>query len=443
MHTVRELAAALRSGSTTSERLIEETLTRVAAHRRAGGTAYLAVDEDGALAAARASDAARAAGRVPSLLAGLPVSIKDLFDIKGQTTAAGSKVLAQAPPAAADAPIVARLREAGAVLVGRTNMVEFAFSGLGLNPHYGTPVNPVAPDRVPGGSTSGGAVSVTGDMAVIALGSDTGGSIRIPASCCGIVGFKPTASRVSTVGMLPLSTTLDSCGPLGATVDCCAIADAVLSGQPLDDTVASLSSLRLAVVEDFVGDGVDGEVAAAFDRALAALSNAGATVQRAPFPELKELPAINAGGGFSAAESWAWHRELLGRHADQYDPRVAARIERGRQQTAADYVDLLAARRRLVAIAEQRLSSFDAWLMPTLPVVPPRLDDLKKDDGYFAINALVLRNPSVINFLDGCALSLPCPVGGALPIGLSICGLHGRDARILQIGRGVEAALKA
>lgn len=444
MKTIRNLAADLQSGRTTSVKLVEQALERIDSYRAQGGAAYVSVDAANALAAARASDAARAAGNVPSLLAGLPVSIKDLFDVQGQVTAAGSKALADSTAAAADAPAVARLRHAGAILLGRTNMSEFAFSGLGLNPHYGTPRNPFDDARVTGGSTSGGAVTVALDMAVMALGTDTGGSIRIPSAFCGLTGFKPTAQRVSLQGAVPLSTTLDSAGPLSRSVDCCAIADAILSGEVLDTDAVPLAGLRFGVTEDVVMDGMDDTVHAAFEAMLSRLQSAGALIQRFSFPELKELPGINAGGGFSAAEAWSWHRQLLERSGADYDQRVALRIRRGAQQTAADYLDLLAARRRIMAQGKQRLSVFDAWLMPTVPVVAPLVQPLlDSDESFFATNGLVLRNPSVINFLDGCALNLPCHAAGGLPVGISICGRHGDDARILAIGRAVESLLPA
>ncbi|MDE2288002.1 MAG: amidase [Burkholderiales bacterium] len=435
--TIAELADALAAGRTTSVALTEQALARIDAHARAGGAAFIEVDADGALAAARAADQARAAGFVGSPLAGLPVSIKDLFDVRGQRTRAGSRVLDDRPPAQADAPVVARLRAAGAVLVGRTNMSEFAYSGLGLNPHYGTPRNPFDPDCVTGGSTSGGALSVAGGMAVAALGTDTGGSIRIPSAFCGLTGFKPTARRVPMDGGVPLSTSLDSAGPLARSVACCAAFDAVLSGQTLDTRPATLAGLRLYVTNDFVGDGLDPAVAAAFEAALARLSRQGAQVIPFDFPELLRLPQINAGGGFSAAESWTWHRALLAEQGSRYDPRVTVRIRRGAQQSAADYIELLAERRAMQASAAQRLREADAWLMPSVAIRPPRLDSLVRDEDFFAINGLVLRNPSVINFLDGCAISLPVAQG----IGLSVCGLSGHDARILQVAGALEAAL--
>jgi aspartyl-tRNA(Asn)/glutamyl-tRNA(Gln) amidotransferase subunit A len=443
MQSIRELAADLGTGRTTSVRLVEQALERIQSHRGDGGTAYISVDAEAALASARASDAARSAGYVPSPLAGLPVSIKDLFDVKGQVTAAGSRALADAPPAAADAPVVARLRAAGAVPLGRTNMSEFAFSGLGLNPHYGTPANPLVPDRIAGGSSSGGGVSVALDMAVAALGTDTGGSIRIPSAFCGLTGFKPTASRVSREGVLLLSRTLDSVGPLAHSVDCCAILDAILSGETLDTQALPLAGLRLGITSDYVGAGLSAEVQAAFDRALRVLELAGARIERFSFPELLELPQINGRGGLIAAEAYTWHRQLMEEKGAQYDQRVAARIQRGRLLSAADYIDLLDARRRMIASARQRLRTFDAWLMPTVATAPPLSSPLEVDDeAFFAMNALVLRNPTVINFLDGCALSVPCHGGKGLPVGLSICGLGGQDAKVLQIGRAVESTLR-
>ncbi|MGD7437691.1 amidase [Ralstonia pseudosolanacearum] len=440
---IRALAAELAAGHTTSIALTEAALARAQSHRAAGGAAYCDIDARAALDMARAADAARAAGNVPSLLAGLPVSIKDLFDVAGQVTAAGSRALAHQSAATSDATAVARLRAAGAVLLGRTNMSEFAFSGLGLNPHYGTPRTPADGTRAAGGSTSGGAVTVAGGMAVAALGTDTGGSIRIPAAFCALTGFKPTARRVPMAGGVPLSTSLDSGGPLANSVDCCAIVDAVLSGQALDTDAVPLAGLRLGLTRDYVAADLDDTVATAFARAVARLERAGAHIVRFEFPELLQLPEINGGGGLPAAEAWAWHRPHLARAEAQYDRRVAARIRRGEQMSAAAYLDVMAARVRMIAAARKRLGNLDAWLMPTVAVVPPEVAPLEADDArFFHTNALVLRNPSAINFLDGCALTLPIHAAGELPVGLSLCGLADDDARILRVGRAVETALR-
>jgi aspartyl-tRNA(Asn)/glutamyl-tRNA(Gln) amidotransferase subunit A len=274
-------------------------------------------------------------------------------------------------------------------------------------------------------------------MAVAALGTDTGGSVRIPSAFCGLTGFKPTADRVPLEGAVPLSPSLDSIGPLSASVACCAAFDSVISGQRLDTRAADVRGLRLHVTRDFVFDGIDPEVERAFDEALKTLAQRGAHIVEFGFPELRELPAINAAGGLTAAQSWAWHRTLLETDGDRYDPRVALRIRRGAAMGAAAYLDVQAARARLQAVAAGRLRDADAWLMPTVAIKPPLLAPLEHDDdAFFAANGLVLRNASVVNFLDGCAVSLPCGEPG---IGLSVCGLHGRDARVLQVAAAVES----
>ena len=443
MNTIAEFAQALAAGRTTSEALVKQALGRIETHRAAAGVAYISVDAECALHAARASDLARASGYVPSPLAGLPVSIKDLFDVKGQVTAAGSRILADAPPASCDAPVVARLRAAGAILLGRTNMSEFAFSGLGLNPHYGTPLTPCAPERIAGGSSSGAAVSVALGMAVAGLGTDTGGSLRIPAAFCNLVGFKPSASRVPMAGTFPLAESLDSVGAMTRSVADCILLDQVLSGEQLDTRAVPLAGLRLAVTRDLVLDQLDADVAAAFERTLQLLASAGACIRWFDFPELHELPRINAAGGLTAAEAWHGHRQWLeSDNSHSYDPRVAQRIRRGAAISAADYLDIRNERQRLISVARERLGDADAWLLPSVAVVPPKLADLADDAAFFATNGLVLRNTSVLNFLDGCALSLPCQRGDELPVGLSIAGLHGQDDRVLQVSGAIEALLR-
>ncbi|HYH39619.1 MAG TPA: amidase [Azospirillum sp.] len=438
MSTILSLAAELAAGRTTSVELTERALARIADPGGEGTRAFTRVDREGALKAAQASDLLRAAGVVPSPLAGIPVSVKDLFDVAGQPTPAGSLVLKDAPPAVRDAPVVARLRAAGAVIVGRTNMTEFAFSGLGVNPHYGTPGNPFDRARIPGGSSSGAAVSVADGMAVAAVGSDTGGSVRIPSAFCGLVGFKPTQARVPRDGALPLSWTLDTVGPLARSVACCAIMDAVMAGAaPAVPEALDLAGLRIAVPTTVVLDGMDDTVAAAFERALEALAQAGARVVEIDLATLAAIPRANAKGGFASPEAYAWHRELLARSGDRYDPRVSARILRGQEQSAADYIELTRTRAALMAEAEAATRAFDALAMPTVPVVPPRLDELEDDAAYARINMLVLRNPSLWNFLDRPAVSLPMATGG-LPAGLMLVGKRGHDRNLLRVARAVE-----
>lgn len=442
--TLSALQNRLRDGQATASGLAEEALALAMAADGEGKRVFATLHAERARAMAQASDTMRRAGIVRSPLEGLPVSIKDLFDVAGETTRAGSTALAEAPPAAEDAEIVRRLVAAGAVLVGRTNMTEFAFSGLGINPHYGTPLNPYdrASRRIPGGSSSGAAVSVADGMAAAAVGTDTGGSVRIPAALCGLTGFKPTARRVPQGGTLPLSASLDSIGPLGRSVACCAVLDAVLAGEAFDLPEAlPLAGLRLAVPTTLALDGMDATVARVFQQALERLSGAGARITEIAVPDFAALGSINAKGGLPAAEAWHWHRALIEKAASHYDPRVLVRIRRGADISSAEYLDLLAARRSWIAAVEKRLEPFDAFVLPTVPVVAPRLDDLQDDAAFGATNLLILRNPTLINFLDGCALSLPCHRAGDAPVGLMLAGRGGSDRRMLAMGLAVEAAL--
>jgi aspartyl-tRNA(Asn)/glutamyl-tRNA(Gln) amidotransferase subunit A len=445
---IGQLAGDLAAGRTTSRALVDTALDRIADPAGQGGVVFTEVDACNARAAADANDRLRAAGTVLSPLAGIPVSVKDLFDVEGQVTRAGSRVLDGAPPAAADAHVIARLKCAGAVLVGRTNMSEFAFSGLGLNPHFGTPRSPyrrhVPGDaRIAGGSSSGAAASVADGMAAAALGSDTGGSIRIPAALCGLTGFKPTASRIPKQGGVPLSTTLDSFGPIGVSVACCALVDRILAGlEPKVPAARPLEGVRLGVLKNYVTDDVSPEVSTTLDTALKHLESAGAIISDVRVGALDRLPEINR-FGFSPIEAYAWHRPLLAAHRDRYDPRVLSRILKGEPATAADYLDLLAARDALIDdVAQTVWPRFDALVAPTVPVAPPRVAELEADDGAFArMNALILRNPSAFNFLDACALSLPCHARDAAPVGLMLAAAPHRDDALLAIGQAVEAVL--
>ena len=445
-HTLAHWRTELTRGHCSARQLVEYALD-AALHGSEAQTTYVVVHADAARACAEAVDRQRAAGVPLPPLAGIPLSIKDLFDEAGQVTSAGSRVLADAPPAPQDATIVRRLRAAGGVIVGRTNMTEFAYSGLGLNPHYGTPRNPWdrAAGRIPGGSSSGAAVSVTDGMAVAAIGTDTGGSVRIPAALCGLTGFKPSAARVARDGCFPLSTSLDSIGSLAHSVACCAELDAVLAGEPpaaLDP--ARLQGRQFALPRTLVFDAMDSTVAAAFDSARRRLEAAGAAFVDLDVPEFAELAHINRSGGFIAAESWASHASLLARREAEYDPRVATRIRRGAAMTAAEYIALHAERRRWVAAVGLRLRDFDALLMPTVPIVAPRIADVGvNEEAYTSANLLVLRNPTLINVLDGCALTLPCHRVGDAPVGLMVAGTNGQDAHILALGAAIERVLAA
>lgn len=399
-----------------------------------------------AASVAAAADAAALAGKPLHPLAGLPVTIKDLFDIAGEVTRAASASRHDAAPARHDAPVVARLRAVGAALVGRTNMTEFAFSGVGINPHFGTPVNPrdTAVARICGGSSSGAAASVALGIAVAALGSDTGGSIRIPAALCGLTGFKPTARRVPLDGAFPLSYSLDTACAMARTVADCVLVDGVIADQPLAPVQKAPAALRLAVPRQLLLDDMDDTVARAFDRTLSRLSAAGVAIERIDLPELLELASINAQGGLTAAEAQAIHRGALQTRRAMYDPRVAARIDRGAAMSAADYVDLLRARADWGNRVMARIAPYDAIVCPTVPMVAPELAPLVADDALFTrINALLLRNPSVFNFLDGCAISLPCHAAGELPVGLMLAHGPMRDASLLGTALALETLVRA
>lgn len=420
------------------EALVQDALARSQSPQAA--SVFTALRSASALAAARLADA-RPSGHA---LQGLPVTVKDLFDIEGEVTRAGSIVRRDAPPAVRDADAVARLRSVGCAILGRTNMSEFAFSGVGLNPHFGTPRNPcdAAVHRVPGGSSSGAAVSVALGLAVAGLGSDTGGSLRIPAALCGLVGFKPTQRRVSRRGAFELSRTLDSVGAITHQVADALAIDAVLADVALSPVPVSLRGLRLAVAQSVMLDGLDADVARAFDRALACLRDAGATLVDAPLSTFAEIPALNAPGGFSATEAYAVHRHHLDTRRSEFDPRVAARIEPGRHISAADYLQLHDRRRDWIGRTEAALQGFDAFIGPTVPIVAPPLQPMLDDDAtFFAINGQLLRNTFVVNYLDGCSFSLPCQRPGDMPVGLMLSSTRGRDAALAGIALAIEAAL--
>jgi len=444
MHTVEQLSADLAAGRTTSTALVEQALGRIADPAGEGARAFTRVYADLARAEAAHSDRLRRAGIVRSPVEGLPVSVKDLFDVAGDVTRAGSRILADAPAAIADAPAVARLRAAGAVIVGRTNMVEFAFGVIGANPHYGTPRSPYdrATGRSPGGSSSGAGVAQADGMCAMALGTDTRGSIRIPAAFNGVTGFKPTARRVPREGAFPLSYTLDSIGPLANSVACCATFDAILAGEaPVALAQAPASRLRLMLPRCSAIEDLDPEVGAAFERSLSALSRAGAAVVEVKMPAFDRQGEYFRSGGFAGAESFAIHRRWLDR-VGEYDSRIGQRIVLGQALSGADYVDLVRLRAEYIREVEAALGAFDAFLMPTAPCVPPVLAECtSSDEAYARWNLRILRNVGLVNFLDGCAASLPCHDAGGAPVGLSVCGVAMSDRRTLAVSATIEAAL--
>ncbi|RWR06565.1 amidase [Paenirhodobacter populi] len=438
---IATIADALARGEMTSEALVRQCLSRIHDPKGEGARAFTRTLDEQALAEARASDARRVAGRTMSPIDGIPVSIKCLFDVAGMVTHSGSRVLANTVPATQDAAAVARLRAAGAVVLGHTNMTEFAYSGLGMNPHYGTPGNPANRSRVPGGSSSGAAVSVGDGMAVIGLGTDTGGSCRIPAAFCGLTGFKPTARRVPMAGTYPLSETLDSIGSIAADVAGVALVDAVISGEDATLVPVPLKGLRFGLLQNYVTADVEPAVQKAFDAAVARLHAAGVEIVPLTLPAIEQIPAMNAQGGITAAEALALHRDLLAVREAEYDPRVSVRIRKAEAMVPGAYEALLAQRLRMIAQCDAATLGLDAVLMPTTPIVAPATAALDADEAlYGKVNLLALRNPTVANFLDRCALSLPV-AAEALPVGLMLMGETGTDRRLLAIGAAVEAAL--
>jgi aspartyl-tRNA(Asn)/glutamyl-tRNA(Gln) amidotransferase subunit A len=438
MPTLSELSQHLVNGRITARSLVDESLARIVDPQGEGARAFISVSSDAARAQADAVDRRRAAGQPLPLFAGIPLAIKDLFDIAGEVTKAGSRVLANQPPAARDAPVIARLRAAGFIFIGRSNMTEFAYSGLGLNPHYGTPLSTFerATRRIPGGSTSGGGVAVADNMAAASLGTDTGGSCRIPAAFNGIVGFKPTASRVSREGVYPLSQTLDSVGPLAHSIACCATLDAILRGvEPRPLPEVPLNRVRLLLPTTLVLDEMDESVGRAFERAIESLSRAGVTIVRQPLDDLQRIPQINASGGLAAAEAYAWHRTLLEQRGNEYDPRVAMRILKGRDVNADE---VRTARAAVIDATNRSTREFDALVMPTAPIIAPPLAAFEKDADYIRLNALVLRNPSLANFLDRCSISLPIHRAGEPPVGLMLFGQHNQDEHLFAVANAIE-----
>ena len=434
--SVLDISRQLEAGRTSSEELVRDCLGRLDDATGEGPRTLIRRNHrviEQAKWADQARIRAKRQGRLPiTPLHGIPVTVKDLFDIEGQITTAGSMVLRDAPPATRDSEVVARLKSAGALIIGTSNMTEFAFSGLGINPHYGTPLNPHDREqgRIPGGSSSGAAVSVTDAIAAVAIGTDTRGSCRIPAALCGVVGFKPTAR-------------LDSVGPLGRSVACCALADAIIadeSGEALP-SMRDLSGLRIGRLRNLVEEGLEASVAEAYESALARLERAGARFYDTRLKALRQLPEFLADGGIAGAEAYAWHSEFLATRRSEYDPKIASRLLAGKDQTPEDYSAKLDMRRRMIEQANFETEALDILACPTVPVTAPRIDSLAQEDDYVRTNMLMLRNPGIVSFLDRCAISLPIPDCGSLPVGLMLIGETMADRPLFSIASAVEAAL--
>lgn len=436
--TLTELATAYRTGALTAQAVTEAYL---AAARP--GPVYRIVTSERALRQARRADAYFAKGIDLGPLQGIPLALKDLLDTEGEVTAAGSRVLAERPPAVRDAAVAARLDAAGAVFIGKTTMTELAFSGVGLNPHFGTPGCALDPTRIPGGSSSGSAVAVASGLACAAIGSDTGGSVRIPAAFNGLVGLKPTDGSLPMDGVTPLSPTLDTLGPLAKTVtDTWLLWQAMKGEVPRYFRASGLDGLQLITPSTVMLEGLEPPVASAFQAACEQLREWGATVEVRELPIMQELHGLYARyGSFASHEALAIYGELLRARAADMDPRVTARILQFQGRPAQDYVQLQLARRRLQQAFWDECREANAVLAPTVPILPPPCDALADDDAYYRINSLCLRNTTLLNILGVPAVSVPCGrTADGLAIGLMIAARPHHEALVLAIARAVEAA---
>ena len=443
MTTLWQASQQIHSAEAHPESFTEAALSAASDINGEGKRVFLSLYAEQALSTSQQAGARWLAGKPKSAIDGLPVSIKDLFDVANEATTAGSNLLASAQPAQQNATIVNRLIQAGAAIVGKTNMTEFAYSGLGINPHYGTPANPWRRDekRIPGGSSSGAAVAVSDGMCLAAVGTDTGGSVRIPAALCGLTGFKPSARRIDQTGTLPLSTSLDSIGVIAHDVRSCWLLDAVIADAPLTLSECDLTQARFAIPQTRVLDGLDENVSHAWMNALERLRTAGATLVELPLEALAELESMNARGGITAYESWQWHQQGAQSNPEAYDPQVLIRLQRGSLLTDQDAESLHQQRAAWKNKVEAELTGFDGMLMPTVPRVAPTLAELDNSAVYMQINALMLRNPSIINMLDGCAISLPCHQADTAPVGLMLASTQGKDAQLLSWALAIEIIL--
>jgi aspartyl-tRNA(Asn)/glutamyl-tRNA(Gln) amidotransferase subunit A len=430
---------------TSARERLEAALGRIDDPKGEGARACLTVYRDQAKAAADAADARAKAGVSLGPLDGTIVSIKDLFDVAGEVTRVGSKVFAEeGKPATADAPVVRRLRAGGAVVVAKTNMSEFAYTGIGANPHFGTPGNPADRKRVPGGSSSGAAVAAADGMCEIAIGTDTGGSCRIPGALCGIVGYKPSRQRIPTTGAFPLSYSIDSIGPIARSVEACARADAVMANEtyvPLEPV--SLNGLRIGVVVGYPIENLDETVDLKFSDAVARLNKAGAHISEEKLSLLDDMAQVNSKGGVQPAEAFSIHRDLLSRRADAIDPNVQVRLERARTVSAADYIDMVRERARLIRSMDDRIAEVDVLAWPTTPMVAPTMQEVAAPDEFARKNAMLLRNTVIVNFFDLCAISVPIPRGSGLPAGFMLVARNGQDQRLFRIAAAIERLFAA
>jgi aspartyl-tRNA(Asn)/glutamyl-tRNA(Gln) amidotransferase subunit A len=453
--TVTGLADLLRHGEIGPVQLTEQLLERI---EEFDGklNAFRVLTRDRALAEAEAAEAALRSGREVGVLHGVPYAVKDLFDVKGVSTSAGTHLLDQ-NAAASDCAVVRRLSQAGMVLLGKTHTVQFAFGGVGINHDQGTPHNPwQAEAYAPGGSSSGSAVAVASGMVPAALGSDTGGSVRIPAALCATVGLKTTVGRISRMGVYPLSWTLDSVGPLTRSVEDAALLFSAMQGPdwgddttlavPMQDVLTDLKAgvkgLRVVFGESIFFDGVDPEVAAAVWNTGDVFKALGAHVDRMAVPEADEAFASRKRALMIAAEACVVNQPFLDEHFDALDPVVSQRMIAGRTMTAPDYAGLLRQWGELRKRVVRTLQDVDALIVPTTMIPARPLNEIDVDvDTYMAYNGQYLRNTSIGNILNLCGVSVPCGfTSQGLPIGLMVYAKPFQEAKALRVSYAYEQA---
>lgn len=445
--SLTELSQALASGECTARSLVEAAFTRIAVVNDPERPMYLALYTEQALARADEIDQQRAAGQALGQFAGIPFAAKDLFDVKGEVTTAGSIVLKDAPAAEHNAAVVQNLLDAGMILIGKTNMTEFAFSGLGLNPHYGTPPAWGSTGEhacAPGGSSSGAGVSIAAGTVPVSLGTDTAGSCRIPAAWNGVVGYKPSQNSISGQGAFPLSPLFDAPGPFTHRVACCHTAYQLMAGiSPSVLASKPLQEMRFAVPNNVALSELDPTVEAAFNRAIDKLKAAGANIEYIDVPEFDTASAIFSSAPMATFEAWALHRERLGQKREQFDPFVAMRVSTGENISDETQTSNNNKRQQAIAGYSQRMANFDALLMPTTADLPPLIAPLQYDLELFAkTNGRALRNTSLSNFIDGCAISIPCQQEDEPNIGFSLCHANEQDERLFVAAQAVEVVVQ-
>ena len=449
-YLLNDLVERLNTGTINARSLVEDCLAAIDAPDGEGSRAFIETYHHRAREEANAVDQARKQGLSLPTFAGIPLSIKDLFDEADIVTRAGSKVLKDAKPAIKDATVLARLKTAGFIVIGRTNMTEFAFSGIGTNAHYGDARSPFERDkldvhkgRVAGGSSSGSAVSISDHMAAASIGSDTGGSTRTPAAFCGIVGFKPTTTRMSPDGVFPLSHSFDAAGPMATSVSCCTILDSLMAGGPGEDEApVALNGIKLAMPSGYLFEDLDPHVAHSFNMAIERLSAAGAIIVDITINEIETLRPSNNPKSIVAAEAYAIHKDRLEAGlGDQYDPLVAFRLQSGKNILASDYINMLDERKQVWQAVQARLQGFDALVLPTAPILPPLLSSLQDIESKIQQSALSLRNTALSNYLDRPTISMPCHSLGTGPVGLSLIGSRQHDRRLLAIAAACETII--